>query len=120
LAEVRTTRAEPIVWWHPTAWQATVDRWLQLAGGKPTCIDNLVSFVASSLPVAEQARVGVPWVTRAVLTDPGAVAAHCYSLTDWLIEIRTAADEAGLSSDWQRTVDALVVTGNTRLAPYSE
>jgi hypothetical protein len=35
-------------------------------------------------------------------------------------EIRTAAGEAGLSSDWQHTVDALVVVGDTRLAPYSE
>lgn len=111
---------KPIVWWDPGAWQATVDRWLHVAGGKPTCVDNLVRFVASSLPAAEQARVGVPWVARAVLADPGAVADRCYSLTNWLVEIRTAADEAGLSSDWQRTVDALVVAGDTRLAPYSE
>jgi hypothetical protein len=83
-------------------------------------IDTLVRFVASSLTAAEQARIGVPWVARAVLTDPGAVAGRCYSLTNWLVEIRTAADEAGLSSDWQRTVDALVVAGDTRLAPYSE
>lgn len=110
----------PIVWWDPIAWQTTVCRWLDVAGGKPTCVDNLVRFVASSLPAAEQARVGVPWVARAVLTDPAAVASRCYSLTSWLVEIRTAADDAGLSGDWQRTVDALVVAGDTRLAPYSE
>ncbi len=111
---------KPIIWWDPIAWQATVDRWLEVAGGKPTCVDSLVRFVASSLTAAEQARIGVPWVARAVLTDSAAVAARCYSLTSWLVEIRTAADEAGLSSDWQRTVDALVVAGDTRLAPYSE
>ena len=111
---------KPIVWWNPTAWQATVDRWLDVAGGKPACVDTLVRFVASSLTATEQARIGVPWVARAVLTDPRAVAGRCYSLTNWLVEIRTAADEAGLSSDWQRTVDALVVAGDTRLAPYSE
>lgn len=111
---------KPIVWWDPVAWQATVDRWLGVAGGKPTCVDNLVRFVASSLPVAEQARVGVSWVARAVLTDPAAVASRCFSLTNWLVEIRTAAEDAGLASDWQRTVDALVVAGDTRLAPYSE
>ncbi len=113
-------KRKPIVWWNPTAWQATVDRWLDVAGGKPACVDALVRFVASSLTAAEQARIGVPWITRAVLTDPGAVAGRCYSLTNWLVEIRTAADEADLSSDWQRTVDALVVAGDTRLAPYSE
>jgi hypothetical protein len=111
---------KPIVWWDPTAWQATVDRWLHVAGGKPTCVDDLVRFVASSLAAAEQARIGVPWVARAVLAYPGAVADRCYSLTNWLVEIRTAADEAGMSGDWQRTVDALVVAGDTRLAPYSE
>ena len=111
---------KPIVWWNPIAWQATVDRWLDVAAGRPACVDTLVRFVASSLTAAEQARIGVPWVARAVLTDPGAVAGHCYTLTNWLVEIRKAADEAGLSSDWQRTVDALVVAGDTRLAPYSE
>ena len=111
---------KPIVWWDPAAWQAAVDRWLDVAGGKPTCVDNLVRFVASSLPAAEQARIGVPWVARAVLADPGGAAGRCYSLTNWLVEIRTAAGEAGLSRDWQRTVDALVVAGDTRLAPYSE
>jgi hypothetical protein len=111
---------KPIIWWDPIAWQSTVDRWLNAASGKPTCLDNLVWFVASSLPAAEQARVGVPWIARAALANPGAVASRCYSLTNWLIEIRTAADEAGLSSDWQRIVDALVVAGDSRLAPYSE
>jgi len=110
----------PVIWWDPIAWQTTVDRWLDVAAGKPTCLDNLVRFVASSLPAAEQARLGVPWVARAVLADPAAVASRCYSLTNWLVEIRTAADEAGLSGEWQRTVDALVVAGDTRLAPYSE
>jgi len=111
---------KPIVWWDPAAWPAMVDRWLDVADGKPTCVDSLVRFVASSLTAAEQARIGVPWVARAVLKDLGAVAGRCYSLTNWLVEIRTAADEAGLSSDWQRTVDALVVAGDARLAPYSE
>ncbi len=111
---------KPIIWWDPIAWQATVDRWLGVAGGRPTCVDTLVRFVASSLPVAVQARLGVPWVARAVLADPAAVASRCYSLTHWLVEIRTAAAGAGLYGDWQRTIDALVVAGDTRLAPYSE
>ncbi|KAB8166447.1 hypothetical protein FH609_002580 [Streptomyces sp. 3MP-14] len=111
---------KPIVWWDPIAWEATVHRWLDVAAGKPTCVDALVRFLASSLPAPEQACVGVPWVAQAVLADPGAVADRCYYLTDWLVRIRTAAEGAGLLSDWQRTVDALVVAGDTRLAPYSE
>jgi hypothetical protein len=111
---------KPVLWWDPVAWRATVDRWLSTAAGKPTCVDNLVRFVASSLPAAEQARLGIPWVARAVLADPVAVASRCYSLTNWFVEIRTAANDASLSGAWQRTVDALVVAGDTRLAPYSE
>ena len=111
---------KPIIWWDPIAWQGTVDRWLEVAGGKPTCVDALVRFVASSLPIAEQARLGIPWVARAVLADSSAVASQCFSLTGWLVEVRAAAEATGVASDWQRTVDALVVAGDGRLAPYSE
>lgn len=97
-----------------------VDRWLNIAGGRPTCVDALVRFVASALPSAEQASLGVPQDLRAVLADPAAAASRCFSLANWLFEIRTAAEDVGLSSDWQRAVDALVVAGDTSLARYSE
>ena len=41
-------------------------------------------------------------------------------LPDWLVEMRSAAVGAGLEARWQALVDALVVAGVTRLAPYSE
>ena len=37
-----------------------------------------------------------------------------------MIEIRSAAVDAHVLAEWQRIVDALVVAGVTRLAPYSE
>jgi hypothetical protein len=111
---------KPIVWWDPAAWTITVDRWLDLAAGKPTCVDNLVRFLGSSLPAGKQPRLGVSWLLRAVLADPAAVASRCYGVAPWLIEIRTAAEAAGLSSEWQQIVDALVVAGDSRLASYSE
>lgn len=111
---------KPLVWWDPLAWPVAIERWLGVAGGKPICVDNLVRFLASSLPATEQARLGMPWVARAVLADPAAVANRCYSLTDWLVKVRSSTQQIGLSSDWQRAVDALVVAGDTRLAPYSE
>lgn len=111
---------KPIVWWDPAAWTATVDRWLDLAAGNPTCVDNLVQFLRSSLQPGEQARLGVSWLLRAVLANPAAVASRCYGVAPWLIEIRTAAEAAGLSNKWQQIVDALVVAGDSRLAPYSE
>jgi DNA-binding transcriptional ArsR family regulator len=110
----------PIVWWSPAAWTTTIDRWLDLAAGKPTCVDNLVRFLGSSLPTGEQARLGVSWISRAVLADPAAIATRCYGVAPWLIEIRTEAEGVGLSNEWQQIVDALVVAGDSRLAPYSE
>ena len=42
------------------------------------------------------------------------------TLTPWLIEIRPAAVDAGLLAKWQEVVDAMVVAGDSRLAPYSD
>lgn len=111
---------KPIVWWDPAAWHATVDRWLDVAAGKPTCVDALVRFIRLALSGDEQVRLGIPWVARAALADAAAVATRCYTVAEWLIDVRVAAQTAGMASAWQRTVDALVVAGDGRLAPYSE
>jgi DNA-binding transcriptional ArsR family regulator len=115
----REVEKDPLVWWEPLAWQSTVEQWLPIARGTPTCVDQLISFVAP-LQTEDQARVGVPWVASLVLADPGRVANRTFLLSSWLIEMRQAASDAGLLSDWQRVVDALVVAGVSRLAPYSE
>ena len=57
---------------------------------------------------------------KLVLADPDSIARRAYSPSNWLIDIRSAAVDAGLLSNWQEVVDALVVAGVTRLAPYSE
>lgn len=110
----------PIVWWTPIDWASLIERWLDLADGKAACIDRLIVFLESASSTVEQVRLGVPWVRRAVLSNPQAAARQCYSLTRWLIDIRMVAEAVGASNDWQRTVDALVVAGEGRLAPYSE
>lgn len=107
------------MWWEPHAWQATVEQWLLLAQGIPTCVDQLISFLGA-LGAEDQARIGLPWVAGLVLANPSKVANHTYLLSSWLIEVRPAASDAGLLPNWQRVVDALVVAGVTRLAPYSE
>ncbi len=115
----RELEGEPIAWWRPLAWQATVEQWLPLALGNPVCIETLIGFLRS-LPPPDQARVGLPWVERLVLADPGRVAKRSSRLSTWLIEIRQPAAHADLLPGWQRVVDALVVAGVARLAPYSE
>jgi hypothetical protein len=79
----------------------------------------LVGF-ARPLPPEDQARVGLPWIERLVLASPGGVANRTFMLSTWLVEIRQPASDVGLLPDWQRVVDALVVAGVARLAPYSE
>lgn len=64
--------------------------------------------------------IGLPWIARLVLADPGEVANRSYLLTTWLIEARSRATDHGLTELWQGVVDALVVAGVSRLAPHSE
>jgi hypothetical protein len=115
----REIEKDPIVWWEPLAWQSTVEQWVSLAEGDPTCVDQLISFVAA-LTVEDQARFGLPWIADLILAAPDRIANRTFLLSSWLIEIRSPASDAGLHSEWQRIVDALVVAGVTRLAPYSE
>lgn len=115
----REVENDPIMWWEPLAWQATVEQWLPLAQGNPTCVDHLISFLGALGP-EDQARIGLPWVANLVLANPGRVANRSFLLSSWLVGVRPAAADAGLLPDWQRVVDALVVAGVTRLAPYSE
>jgi hypothetical protein len=111
---------EPIVWWEPLAWLPAVDQWLPHARGNATCVDQLIAFLKASLEVDDQIRLGLPRVADIVLADPGRVAKRSFLISTWLIENRATASDAGLLSDWQRVVDALVVVGVNRLAPYSE
>ena len=110
---------EPIKWWDPLALRPEVEAWLEVAEGNPTCVDQLVIFLDTIVP-EDQARTGLPWVARLVLADPVRVAGRCWMLSDWLIEMRSPAADVDLEAMWQEVVDALVVAGDQRLAPYSE
>ena len=115
-SEVRGT---PTMWWEPLALRSEVEEWLVPASGKAACADQLISFL-STLKSEDQARTGLPWVTKIVLADTANVARRSFLSTEWLIEIRPAAVDVGLLAMWQQVVDALVVEGVTRLAAYSE
>ena len=112
-------REQPIVWWDPLELQSDVEAWLVPAIGKATCVDQLIGFLRT-LTEEDQARVGLPRVATLVLASPGDIANRSFLLADWLIETRYAADAAGLSAKWQEIVDALVVEGVARLAPYPQ
>ncbi|WP_153011629.1 hypothetical protein [Serinicoccus chungangensis] len=115
----RETAGAPIVWWNPRDLASTVEEWLLGARGDPTCTDHLISFVRA-LDVASQVRLGLPWIADLVLADPDHIARRSYLLSTWLIEVRSAVTDDALLATWQRVVDALVVAGDSSLAPYSE
>ena len=115
----RELLGEPIIWWDPLALRPEIEAWLETANGNATCVDQLVSFLRALTP-EDQAQLGLPWMAEIVLTRPGNIANRTYLLANWLIETRSAAAAVGLSNTWQQIVDALVVEGDSRLAPYSE
>ena len=106
------------MWWEPLALRSDVESWLATAAGNALCVDQLIGFLRMLAP-ENQASVGLPWVATLVLASPDNVAKGSYLVATWLIETRSAAESAGLSPQWQQVVDALVVEGVTRLAPYS-
>ena len=115
----REIQDKPIVWWDPIAWQSEVEAWLLVAKGHASCVYQLINFL-DTLGRDDQAATGLPWVAKLVLADPARIARRTNLLPSWLIEIRSAAATADLLSEWQQVVDALVVEGETRLAPYAE
>ena len=115
----REVQEQPIAWWEPLALRPEVEAWLASAVGNALCVDQLIGFLGILAP-EDQARVGLPWVATLVLASPGHIAKGSQMLATWLIETRSAAAAADLSARWQQVVDALVVEGATRLAPYSE
>ena len=115
----REVDGSPIMWWNPLELRSQVEAWLPLAAGNATCADQLVGFMQALEPDVRM-HVGLPWVEKIVLADPIAVASGSYSLAHWLIEMHSVAVEAGALARWQEIVDALVVGGSGRLAPYSD
>ena len=116
----REIQDNPIVWWTPLTMRSEVEAWLAPAAGKPICVNQLISFFFAALSPEEQARTGLPWVAKIVLKEPTRIAGRASLLSVWLIEIRSAVVDVGRSAKWQELIDALVVAGVTRLAPYSE
>ena len=96
-----------------------VEAWIGLALGNPACVDRLVRFLCT-LDSNDQVSVGLPWVEKLVTANPERFAYPTYMLPGWLMETRSSAVDTGLSANWQRVVDPLVVAGETRLAPYSD
>ncbi len=109
---------KPILWWNPYELRSEVESWLAYAAGNADSVDQLIIFL-KPLSLEDQVRLGVPWVAKMVLPSPSQIAGRSFMLAEWLIEIHPDVTKTDLSDLWQQIVDALVVEGDTRLAPYS-
>lgn len=115
----RELDGEPIVWWNPGKLRASVEEWLPGARGDSTCADQLISFIRP-LSTNDQARMALPWVADLVLAAPEQIARGSFLLSTWLIDVRSGFTDSASLATWQRVVDALVVAGESKLAPYSQ
>lgn len=114
----REVAEKPIVWWKPDVLLADIDTWVKRAAGDATCLDRLIAMLgALSLP--DQLRLGLSRVAALVRGNPVEIAPRSYLISDWLIKSQAHVVDAGLRSEWQQVVDALVVAGASSLAPYS-
>ena len=108
----------PIDWVVPTQLTNLVDRWLPVGRGERRCVDALIRLVRK-LPIRDQATCGLAWLADLCVQDNRVTVDQSWSSNDWLKEIRAAVDEHGTLPQWQALVDALVVAGNSGLAPFS-
>jgi hypothetical protein len=108
----------PIDWVDPTQLTDLVGRWLPVGRGETRCVDALIHLVRK-LPIGDQATRGLTWLADLCIQGDRVTVHQSWSSNEWLIAIRAAAEEQGTLPQWQALVDALVVAGNSGLAPLS-
>jgi hypothetical protein len=109
---------EPERWRDLLGWSAQIDRWLGFAVGNRGCIDSLVIAVRE-LELADQLDTGLTWIERIVHGD-GDGCAHTFTLPEWLRERRADLTIPEQQAKWERIVDRLVVSGDTRIADLTD
>lgn len=110
--------AAPIDWVAAEDLVPFVEPWLLVARGQAWCLDTLVRFIGRR-PIHDQVTPGLGWVETLSLRDGEVLVSGTAMSNDWLIGIRSAAEQRGHLERWQSLVDAMVVAGNSPLAPYS-
>ena len=90
----REVDGSPITWWDPLELVSEIEAWLVPASGNVICVNQLLSFV-SVLGPDDQVRLGLPWLEKLVVANPGRIAGGAFALTTWLIEMRSVAVDAG-------------------------
>lgn len=108
-----------LAWRDPLGWQDALDAWLPVAAGRANCIDAFIGLTRE-LSVAQQLSFALPRVATLAEGDTAAAATTSWLLAEWLKELRAGEMDGEALAVWQHLVDALVVSGNRTLAPYSQ
>lgn len=109
---------EPERWRNLLAWSPQLDRWLRLAVGDPKNIDALVIAIRE-LEIVDQLDTGLKWIER-IVQGGGSDCANTFTLPEWLRELRADLTTPEQDARWQRIVDILVVSGDTRVADLAD
>jgi hypothetical protein len=111
-----TVRSAHHGWPTPTELAEPIQRWLPWATGQPEGVDALVGLLRAATP-AEQAHLGLPWVTHLVRDHPNLIANRTWHLCDWLATLRDAdVLDPSTRPQYQALVDALAAAGDRRAA----
>lgn len=110
--------AAPIDWVKAEDLVPFVESWLVVARGEIWCLNPLIRLIGRC-PIDDQVTLGLGWVKILCMREEEFLASGTAASNDWLIGIRTAAEQRGYLEPWQSLVDAMVVAGNSALAPYS-
>lgn len=109
---------EPERWRDLLAWSSQVERWLSVAVGSRKSIDALVVAVRE-LELADQIDTGLKWIEQ-IVQGSGDGCANTFTLPEWLHERRADLTTPEQEARWQRVVDLLVVSGDTRVADLAD
>ena len=74
-------------WPAPAELASQIERWLPRAVGQPHAADNLIGLL-ETLPLAEQARTGLPWVHKVILPAGRGYTRGSWRAVEWLASLR--------------------------------
>lgn len=109
---------EPYPWRDLLAWAPQVERWLGTIPRTRNAIDHLVIAV-SELGVTVQVDQGLRWIER-IVSQGGESCANTFTLPEWLRDRQTDLVGEEQIDRWRRVVDALVVSGDDRVADLAD